>query len=238
MRSAFCRVQWRASGQAPRGEAIVVAAPIERTASDAAIRQPRARARKAGRTKRANHVSEHRPLSPASTRGRQKDVDARRGRMESEICVVAGSYEGALVGYSVPASVCEGISAPADAPVAPVFGFNAHEGCIRSVATGGVLLATSGTDNTIGVYNLRKRRSYGKLTQQQGGATTMVMRFFGDSHLVSGGVRTGIMNEPARPCSPAWPPTTHARASLRRRGRRSEHLANVGLGVPDTGQRA
>ena len=62
MRSAFCRVQWRASGQAPRGEAIVVAAPIERTASDAAIRQPRARARKAGRTERANHVSEHRPL--------------------------------------------------------------------------------------------------------------------------------------------------------------------------------
>ena len=62
MRSAFCRVQWRASGQAPRGEAIVVAAPIERTASDAAIPQPRARARKAGRTERANHVSEHRPL--------------------------------------------------------------------------------------------------------------------------------------------------------------------------------
>ena len=62
MPSAFCRVQWRASGQAPRGEAIVVAAPIERTASDAAIRQPRARARKAGRTERANHVSEHRPL--------------------------------------------------------------------------------------------------------------------------------------------------------------------------------
>ena len=60
MRSAFCRVQWRASGQAPRGEAIVVAAPIERTASDAEIRQPPARARKAGRTERANHVSEHR----------------------------------------------------------------------------------------------------------------------------------------------------------------------------------
>ena len=62
MRSAFCRVQWRASGQAPRGEAIVVAAPIERTASDAAIRQPRARARKAGRTERANHISEYGPL--------------------------------------------------------------------------------------------------------------------------------------------------------------------------------
>lgn len=83
------------------------------------------------------------------------------------IDVVCGSYEGNLVGYSVSQ---EALAAGAHADhlrvSLPVFALREHDGCIRAVACGGGLLATGSTDHTISVYNLRKRRSYGKLLQQ------------------------------------------------------------------------
>ena len=44
---------------------------------------------------------------------------------------------------------------------------------------------TGGTDNTIAVYNLRRRRFHGKLTQQGGGAAVNCLAFCGESHLIS-----------------------------------------------------
>lgn len=81
--------------------------------------------------------------------------------------VVCGSYEGNVIGYSLPpAALVTGARADQLRASLPVFALSEHDGCVRAVACGGNLLATGGTDNTISVYNLRKRRAHGKLLQQ------------------------------------------------------------------------
>ena len=105
----------------------------------------------------------------------------------SSIDVVCGSYEGSVVGYSLThASLTDGDAAEQKRVATPVFAEKQHEGCVRSVACGGGLMATGGTDNAIAVYNLRKRRSYGKLVQETGGAAINCLRFHEQSHLISG----------------------------------------------------
>ena len=84
---------------------------------------------------------------------------------EFELNIVAGSYEGSLVGYALSQDVIDGLEAHSYVHT-PVFAMSAHDGCVRAAATGGNLLATSSTDNSIAVYNLRKRRAFGKLVQQ------------------------------------------------------------------------
>ena len=80
--------------------------------------------------------------------------------------VVGGSYEGHIVGYALPPSVHEAGADGVDAP-SPTFALSAHDGCVRAAAAGGAQLATSGTDNKIGVYNLRKLRAQGELLQEE-----------------------------------------------------------------------
>ena len=101
--------------------------------------------------------------------------------------VIAGSYEGAIVGYAVGPTALESGSTVAQLRASqPIFAEVAHDGCVRAVACGGPYLATGGSDNTISVYNLRKRRNHGKLLQQEGGAALYCLAFYSDSHLLSG----------------------------------------------------
>ena len=97
------------------------------------------------------------------------------------LTVVGGSYEGHIIGYRLTTPLSSDT-----APPAPTFALKAHEGCVRAVATGGALLATSGTDHTIGVYNVRKLKTQGTLQQAGGGASLECLAFYRDSHLVSG----------------------------------------------------
>ena len=107
--------------------------------------------------------------------------------------VVAGTYEGHIVGYSLspellssaPTSASD--DSPALAPPPPTFALHAHDGCVKAVAAGSALLATSGTDCAVGVYNLRRLRTQGALLQQDGGTSQHCLAFFHDSHLLSGG---------------------------------------------------
>ena len=104
------------------------------------------------------------------------------------IYLVGGGYEGQIIGYELPAAMLK----PSDdgephPPPAPVFAFSAHSGCIRAVACSKSLLATGSSDNTLGCYNLKKRRDYGKLLQQDGGGAVSSLRFYGESHLISAG---------------------------------------------------
>ena len=98
------------------------------------------------------------------------------------LTVVGGSYEGHIIGYRLSTPLSS-----TTAPPPPVFALKAHEGCVRAVAAGGALLATSGSDHTISVYNLRKLRTQGNLLQQDGGAALDCLAFYRDSHLLSGG---------------------------------------------------
>ena len=102
--------------------------------------------------------------------------------------LVGGGYEGQIIGYQLSGELLKPAEdgAPRKAP-APIFAFSAHTGLIRTVACSAGLLATGSTDNTLGCYNLRKRRFYGKLLQQDGGGAVTCLRFFGESHLISAG---------------------------------------------------
>ncbi|KAL1495820.1 hypothetical protein AB1Y20_016680 [Prymnesium parvum] len=104
----------------------------------------------------------------------------------ASVDVVCGSYEGGVIGYSLRLADlaephAEGL------PVAPVFAEAEHSGCVRCVACGEGLMATGGTDHAIAVYNLRRRRSHGKLLQETGGAAIHCLAFHGQTHLVAGG---------------------------------------------------
>ena len=110
---------------------------------------------------------------------------ASRGSHQ-EIVLVAGSYEGQLVGFSIAASSL-GSSAAAPAAATPLFAFKAHDGCIRAAAAAADHLVTGSTDNTLGVYNLRKRRAHGSLLQEGGGGAVSALSFYGGTHLLSGG---------------------------------------------------
>jgi len=103
-----------------------------------------------------------------------------------EIVLVAGSYEGQLVGFSVAASALSR-NAEEGAAARPIFAFKAHAGCIRAACSSADLMVTGSTDNTMGVYNLRRRRAHGCLTQEGGGGAVNALAFHGKTHLLSGG---------------------------------------------------
>lgn len=101
----------------------------------------------------------------------------------STVEIVCGSYEGNVVGYSL---TWDEIDAASASPPLPLFAEAQHDGCVRALACGGGLMATGGTDNSIAVYNLRKRRSHGKLLQETGGSAIHTLAFHEGSHLISG----------------------------------------------------
>ena len=84
----------------------------------------------------------------------------------STFIVVAGSYEKLLYGL-------EGSYAPgADKPtVKPIFIFPAHLACVKAVAAspGGKWLATGSEDEFVKVWDLRRRKEVGSLSQHTGG---------------------------------------------------------------------
>jgi protein MAK11 len=96
--------------------------------------------------------------------------------------IIAGSYEKILYGLQVdvPASTSSS-SQPSTAPssggtrnkikLKPIFVFPAHISCVKAVAAsplGGKWLATGGTDETVKVWDLKRRKELGGLVQHQG----------------------------------------------------------------------
>lgn len=67
--------------------------------------------------------------------------------------------------------------------ISPVFIFPAHSGCIKALAIGGRFLASGSSDEIIKLYDLKKLREIGHLTQQDG--TITALEFHESSHLVS-----------------------------------------------------
>lgn len=96
--------------------------------------------------------------------------------------VIVGSYEKILYGLQVdvPASSLSS-SQPSTSPsstgagnevkMKPIFIFPAHISCVKAVTAsplGGKWLATGGTDETVKVWDLKRRKELGGLVQHQG----------------------------------------------------------------------
>ena len=110
--------------------------------------------------------------------------------------IAVGSYDGWLYGWesndsetSTSSSSSSSSSNNKNPDLLDIaYAYEPHVGCVKSAAlmtsAGGDWLATGGSDETIRVYNLRKRRDMGALHSHAGAVTCL--EFFGKQHLLSG----------------------------------------------------
>jgi len=96
--------------------------------------------------------------------------------------VIVGSYEKILYGLQVdvpasslpssqPSTSCSSNGARNEVKMKPIFMFPAHISCVKVVAAsplGGKWLATGGTDETVKLWDLKRRKELGGLVQHQG----------------------------------------------------------------------
>lgn len=89
--------------------------------------------------------------------------------------IIFGSYEKLLYGldgtFAASSSSSTNPSATIQPTLTPIFIFPAHVSCIKAVAAspeGGKWLATGSTDETIKVWDLRRRKEIGGLMQHEG----------------------------------------------------------------------
>lgn len=92
--------------------------------------------------------------------------------------VVAGSYEQIAFGYRLHTEEAEW-TATAD------FTHHAHTASISAVATSERFIVTGSKDETIQLYDMKKRTEHGALLHHDG--TVSCLEFYGTSHLLSGG---------------------------------------------------
>ncbi|KAL7418950.1 transcription initiation at TATA-containing promoter protein [Cryptotrichosporon argae] len=94
--------------------------------------------------------------------------------------IIAGSYEKLL--YGLEGTYTAGSSRPA---LAPIFIFPAHLACVKAAAAsaGGKWLATGSEDEFVKVWDLRRRKEVGSLSQHTGSITSLT--FPTPSHLLT-----------------------------------------------------
>ncbi|XP_012673011.2 p21-activated protein kinase-interacting protein 1-like [Clupea harengus] len=103
--------------------------------------------------------------------------------MGFEVEIVAGSYEQISFGYRVCRNG-EDWTATAD------FTHHAHTACLSAVASTNRYIATGSKDETIQLYDMKKKIDQGALLHHDG--TISCLEFYGTSHLLSGG-EDGLM---------------------------------------------
>mmetsp|Transcript_6896 Transcript_6896/g.11861 ORF Transcript_6896/g.11861 Transcript_6896/m.11861 type:complete len:350 (-) Transcript_6896:162-1211(-) len=89
--------------------------------------------------------------------------------------IVCGTYEKFILGFRASIET---------AKLQPVFGYAAHDGCVKSVAAAGRILVSGSTDEIIKIYDLKRKKEVGNLVQHDGPVTTLA--FFRNTHLLSG----------------------------------------------------
>lgn len=92
--------------------------------------------------------------------------------------LIAGSYEQIAFGYMV----CK---EQEEWTVKPNFTHHAHTASVSAVATSERFIATGSKDETIQLYDMKKRIEHGVLLHHNG--TVSCLEFYGNSHLISGG---------------------------------------------------
>ncbi|XP_010903862.1 p21-activated protein kinase-interacting protein 1-like [Esox lucius] len=92
--------------------------------------------------------------------------------------LIAGSYEQITFGYRLCTSE-EEWTATAD------FTHHAHTASVSAVATSERYIATGSRDETIQIYDMKKKIEHGALLHHDG--TISCLEFYGSSHLLSGG---------------------------------------------------
>ncbi|WWC57844.1 uncharacterized protein I303_100379 [Kwoniella dejecticola CBS 10117] len=132
------------------------------------------------------HSTEAQPTSSSKDKGKSKAVEAVTAPIstpssKSTFVIIAGTYEKLLYGlegsYPDPAS--------SKSSLEPIFIFPAHLACVKAVAAskGGKWLATGSEDEFVKVWDLRRRKEVGSLSQHTGSITSL--HFPTSSHLIT-----------------------------------------------------
>ncbi|XP_014864318.1 PREDICTED: p21-activated protein kinase-interacting protein 1 [Poecilia mexicana] len=98
--------------------------------------------------------------------------------MAAVLELIAGSYEQITFGYRVKT---EGN----DWTAKPDFTHHAHTASVSAVAASEKFVVTGSKDETIQLYDMKKRTEHGALLHHEG--TITCLEFYGSSHLLSGG---------------------------------------------------
>jgi len=101
----------------------------------------------------------------AKDKGKSKASEAVPALTPGSFIVVAGSYEKLL--YGIEGTYAPGAETPS---FKPIFIFPAHLACVKAVAAspGGKWLATGSEDEFVKVWDLRRRKEVGSLSQHTG----------------------------------------------------------------------
>ncbi|KAM4835177.1 p21-activated protein kinase-interacting protein 1 [Thomomys bottae] len=97
--------------------------------------------------------------------------------------LVAGSYEQVLFGYTVHLDPGTGDNPEKWTPVAD-FTHHAHTASLSAVAVNSRFVVTGSKDETIHIYDMKKKIEHGALVHHNG--TITCLKFFGSRHLISG----------------------------------------------------
>ena len=107
--------------------------------------------------------------------------------------IVVGTYDGSLVGWDTSESD-RLASSGAGASLRLAYAFPAHAGSLRALALGGGggggTLVSGGVDETVRVYDVRRRREVGSLAEHSGAVTAVA--WVGRGHLLSGDSSGGV----------------------------------------------
>ncbi len=105
------------------------------------------------------------PESDLSTTSAANPSATRAQPSSSTFLIIAGSYEKLL--YGLEGSYPPGSSNPT---LKPIFIFPAHLACVKAIAAspGGKWLATGSEDEFVKVWDLRRRKEVGSLSQHEG----------------------------------------------------------------------
>jgi len=117
-------------------------------------------------SKQAQPVAEKTaPATGVKDKGKAKASDSAPTLTPGSFIVVAGSYEKLL--YGIEGTYAPGAETPS---FKPIFIFPAHLACVKAVAAspGGKWLATGSEDEFVKVWDLRRRKEVGSLSQHTG----------------------------------------------------------------------
>lgn len=163
------------------------------------------------------------PPQPSKSvdKGKARAVDQSQSAFTpGTFVVVAGSYEKLLYGLegSLPLAAPAGNGTDRDegkTEIKPIFIFPAHLACVKAVAAspGGKWLATGSEDEFVKVWDLRRRREMGSLSQHTGECPSAHI-FAGTHHLshslfsvaVKAGHRPKLTYQALSPLSTSHPP--------------------------------
>ena len=94
--------------------------------------------------------------------------------------LVLGGYDGSVIGLQLAAASGNG----AQLVSRTRFAYAPHSSCVKTIASSGHTLVTTGTDERVLVYDIKRRTEYGTLLQHEG--TVTCSEFWGGTHLLTG----------------------------------------------------